>query len=391
MKKILFLIILHIFIFKSHSQSKIVIGEKFKIFSKTLNEEREYWISLPDNYNDTIYEPEKYPVTFFLDGDRHFQSLTGIHDFLSKGPYASLPEMILVGILTTKNRTRDLTPTSVKQAQTGKNFVFKDSGGNENFMIFLKNELLPKIEKDYRTNGYKTIIGHSFGGLTVLNTLFTEPKLFNSYIAIDPSIWWDDEYVLKKAINKLQNSNLEENSLYFSLAYEETIPENIAIEHENAINKFKNSLENLKSELNWKFQFLKEEDHGTISLPSEYYGLKFIYDGYQLPVKELASNTNLVTNLFDKLSKKMDFEIKPAESRIDWIASYCFKIGKPQEAIQLLKINLKNYPNSENVYTSLSNAYKKTGNNFDAKSILEKGLKLLPKSERIRYKIKELK
>src|SRR5690606_11906273 len=101
-------------------------------FSTVLNENREYWVYLPSNYTDTIYAPETYPVVYFLDGDRHFHSLTGIQDFLSVGPYASLPNMIYVGILTSKNRSRDLTPTKVIKPPTAKGFVFPNTGGNEN-------------------------------------------------------------------------------------------------------------------------------------------------------------------------------------------------------------------------------------------------------------------
>ncbi|MDY0780983.1 alpha/beta hydrolase-fold protein [Tenacibaculum sp. IB213877] len=383
MKKILLITILHLFIYKAYCQSKINIGEKYKIFSKVLNEEREYWVYLPENYNDTIYAPEKYPVVYFLDGDRHFHSLTGVHDFLSKGPYASLPQMIFVGILTTKNRSRDLTPTRVKESQTEKNFLFKNSGGNDLFIKFLKNELIPQIKNNYRTSGYKTMIGHSFGGLTVLNTWLTQPTLFNSYIAIDPSIWWDNEYILKIADNKLKNPKLEKTTLYFTLAHEETTIDNTAIEHENAIKKFKDKLGSLQSKINWKYQFLKEEDHGTISLPSEYYGLRFVYKGYQLPVKLVARQPSIMADQFQELSKRMNFNMKPAESRVDWIASYAFKNDQKEAAIKLLETNLSNYPYSENAYISLFKTYQKIKSTSKAEEIVKKGLKKFPNSKKI--------
>lgn len=387
----IFFILTLMFACKSYSQTKIEIGEKHTLFSTILNEEREYWVYLPPNYNDTIYAPEKYPVVYFLDGDRHFHSLTGIHDFLSKGPYASLPQMIMVGILTKKNRDRDLTPTNVNKPQLGKRFYFPNSGGNEKFMIFIEDELITTINSKYRTNGYKTLIGHSFGGLTVLNTILTKKNLFNSYIAIDPSIWWDDRYVLRKAKKKLKTLDFTGTTLYFVQAYTNPTPQDTARWHERAIVGFKNELEkNADNGLKWEYRLFKEDDHGTISLPSEYFGLKYLYKGYQAPVKMIANHPEMFTEAFEKLSKKMDFEIKPSEARVDWIASYCLRTKRADKAIELLKINQKNYPNSIHVYTSLGDCYAKIEDSKNAEIEYKKALKIDPSSEKTKEKLNKL-
>lgn len=382
-KNSLTLIILVIFGLKISAQTKIEIGEKHTIYSHTLEEEREYWVYLPKNYNDTIYAPENYPVAYFLDGERHFHSLTGVHNFLSKGPYASLPEMIFVGILNKDNyRDRDLTPTNVNKPQMGKRFNFPNSGGSEKFTNYIKNELIPEINKNYRTNDYKTLIGHSFGGLFVLNTLLTTPESFNSYIAIDPSVWWDDKYVLKKAKRVLKEKKFSKQTLYFAQAYNKPTPQDTARWHERAIVSFKEELEkNNKNDLKWTYRFFKEDDHGTVSLPSEYYGLRYIYNGYRLPVKMVANHPNIIQENFDKLSAKMNFKIKPAESRLDWIANYCLRTDRPEKAKELLLLNLKYYPNSPYALLHLGDFYKKTENLKKAKEHYKKALKLAPNLE----------
>ncbi len=366
-------------ILKTFSQTKIEIGEKHKLFSSVLNEDREYWVYLPKNYNDTIYAPEKYPVVYFLDGDRHFHSLTGIHNFLSEGPYASLPEMIFVGILNT-DRARDLTPTHVYQPEKGNRFNFKSSGGNENFMNFIKTELMPEINSKYRTNGYKTLIGHSFGGLTVLNTLLTQKSLFNSYIAIDPSVWWDERYVLKKAKTIFKDSTFYGNTLYFAQAYNKPTPQDTSRWHERAIKSFVNELELHSTHLlEWKYRFFEGDDHGTVSLPAEYFGLKYIFKGYQLPIKEVLKDPHLIKKTFDDLSEIMQFKMKPAESRIDWIATYCLQSDKLEEALELLKLNQYYYPESSHAYVALGDYYARLKDFKQANEQYKKALALNPK------------
>ncbi|HEX3386461.1 MAG TPA: alpha/beta hydrolase-fold protein, partial [Mucilaginibacter sp.] len=88
------------------------------------------------------------------------------------------------------NRMRDLTPTNVPPD--------KSSGGGEKFTDFIKTELMPHIDSIYPTASYKMLIGHSLGGLMAINTLINHPEMFNAYVAIDPSMWWDDRKLLNR-------------------------------------------------------------------------------------------------------------------------------------------------------------------------------------------------
>mgnify|MGYP003665881085 FL=1 len=150
--------------FQSFGQEieKIQIGTKFKMNSKFLNEERTYTVGLPKSYHTNL---KKYPILVLLDGDEHFQGVSGIVDQMNQGRnHGHIPEMIIVAIGNT-DRTRDFTPTN--------SIIFLDgvekpqyqstSGGSAAFLEFLEKELLVVIEKKYRTNSYKTLIGHSYG------------------------------------------------------------------------------------------------------------------------------------------------------------------------------------------------------------------------------------
>lgn len=322
------------------NSDKIEIGRKRRIYSTVLDEDREYWIYLPEDYDDTTYAPYSYPVLYLLDGDRHFHSLTGIQEFLSRGPYASLPEMIIVGVLNT-DRTRDLTPTRHHDSE-----LFPGNGGGERFMEFIEKELMPATAADYRTNGYRILVGHSFGGLTALHTLLTQPDLFNAYVAIDPSVWWNDRYLLKKARRTLDSLDLTGKVLYLAQADKRMLPQDTSTEHERMIRAFKATLDQAHNGLRWDYCFFENEDHGTVPLPAEYSGLRFIYQGFQSEVKKVADDPHLLMENYKNLSEKLGFEIQPAESLVDWIAEYCLRTDREPQAVALFRLNAALYPHS---------------------------------------------
>jgi predicted alpha/beta superfamily hydrolase len=156
--------------------SSIIIGTGFKIKSQILNEERQYWVHLPASYqNDLFYIQKRYPVLFLLDGQTHFHLVTGLVKSMSAEENEQIPEMIVVAITNT-DRTRDFTPDKSNQKQ-----------GSAAFLYFLQHELLPEIDKQFRTKPYRVLAGHSLGGLFAVES-FLKQSVFNAYVAIDPEL-----------------------------------------------------------------------------------------------------------------------------------------------------------------------------------------------------------
>jgi predicted alpha/beta superfamily hydrolase len=181
--------------------NQIVIGSKDTIYSKILNEQRKIWIYVPSSPSDTVFfkQSYRYPVIYLLDGDLHFSSVVGmIQQLSSVNGNTICPEMIVVGIPNT-DRTRDLTPTHIDSYLELDSTFCKNSGGGRKFISFIEKELMPHIDSLYPTAPYRIFIGHSFGGLTVMNTLIHHTNLFNAYIAIEPSMWWDNQKLLNEA------------------------------------------------------------------------------------------------------------------------------------------------------------------------------------------------
>jgi len=168
------------------------IGETVSIASTILKEKRELNIYLPQSYGKI--SDKKYPVIYLLDGsaDEDFIHVAGLVQFGSFSWINMLPESIVVGIANV-DRKRDFTfPTSIERDKK----EFPTTGGSEKFISFIKNELQPYINLNYSVTDEKTIIGQSLGGLLATEVLLKKPELFNNYIIVSPSMWWDDHSVL---------------------------------------------------------------------------------------------------------------------------------------------------------------------------------------------------
>src|SRR5690242_7971331 len=180
---------------KNEEQNKtrpFVLGVVEEIRSEVLAEKRTLNIYLPEGYNPN--DTTKYPVVYLLDGsaDEDFIHIVGLYQFNSFPWINRVPKSIIVGIATV-DRRRDFTyPTSIEADKKR----YPTTGHSEPFINFIQKELQPYIERNYRTSSSKTIIGQSLGGLLATEILLKRPGLFNQYIIVSPSIWWDNGSIL---------------------------------------------------------------------------------------------------------------------------------------------------------------------------------------------------
>lgn len=199
------------------SKKNLSIGDSVVIKSKLLKENRTLNIYLPASYANNT--KEKYPVIYLLDGslNEDFIHISGLVQFGSFSWIKMLPETIVVGI-SNIDRKRDYTfPTENKELLK----EFPTTGGSANFIEFVEQELQPFIEREYRVNDLKTIIGQSLGGLLATEILYKKPHLFNNYIIISPSLWWDDNSLFESKLPK----NLDDKSIYVGVGKEGEIME----------------------------------------------------------------------------------------------------------------------------------------------------------------------
>jgi predicted alpha/beta superfamily hydrolase len=195
------------------NDSLITIGKRYSVYSKILNEKRTYSVYLPPSYRSN--PNKKYFVAYVLDGGRNkFLEVTGIAQSMNSIPdlKMQIPELIIVSIENT-DRTRDFTPTHSLNYLDAENIAaFNSSGGAKAFTQFIGKELMPQINSSYRTQSKNLIIGHSLGGLFAINCLLESPELFNYYILIDPSWFWDHNYVGRRTRENFKNKNRSEGT-----------------------------------------------------------------------------------------------------------------------------------------------------------------------------------
>ncbi len=190
-----------------------VLGETQQFFSAALNETRTLNVFLPDGY---AAGNTRYPVIYLLDGSANedFIHIAGIVQFLTM--IKQLPPAILVGIANT-DRKRDFTfPTTVKKDKED----FPTTGGSEKFIRFLDKELKPYVQQHFRTNDTTTLIGQSLGGLLASEIVLKQPALFNNYVIVSPSLWWDQESLLKQARKLLTASRGVHASVFVTVGEE---------------------------------------------------------------------------------------------------------------------------------------------------------------------------
>src|SRR5882762_3087948 len=168
--------------------------QRLTLHSAVLNEDRTIWVRTPRGYEQGT---TAYSVLYLMDGPGHINEIGSTIDFLVDNN--RMPPLIVVGIANT-DRVRDLTPTHADiKNPDGTVTAFPTSGGADRFLDFIQTELIPEIEKRYRTAPYRIFAGHSFGGLLAIHALITRPDLFNAYIAVSPSLQWDDGHTLRRA------------------------------------------------------------------------------------------------------------------------------------------------------------------------------------------------
>ena len=128
--------------------SPVTIGQSFRLQSSVLKETREYQVAVPADYAES--DPNRFPVLYVLDGETHFVHTAAAAAFLEQN--GEIPEVIVVGVTSTV-RVRDFTQTDWPQVWVG-------GGGAARFKEFLASELIPTIERRYRTNGFRILSGH---------------------------------------------------------------------------------------------------------------------------------------------------------------------------------------------------------------------------------------
>jgi predicted alpha/beta superfamily hydrolase len=237
-----------------HKTIPLVIGETFTIDSRPLSETRRINVYLPPAYTEKT--ASRLPVLYMPDGGVHedFLHVAGLVQVLTANE--TMRPFILVGIENTQRR-RDLTGLT-ENAEDRK--IAPQVGGSEAFRTFIRTELMPEVKRRYRTTPEAAIVGESLAGLFVVETFFLKPELFDSYIAIDPSLWWNNEKLVRDAARRLEERPKLTKTFYFVSSGEERT---------DASRQLADALKKAApAGVHWRHETMPNEKHSTIYHPA---------------------------------------------------------------------------------------------------------------------------
>lgn len=290
-------------------------GSPIQLPSQVMGDTRTFWIHLPASYETA--SQQHYPVVYLLDGERLRVPFTGITDYLTGDVHAHLPDMIVVGIASA-DRALDFTPTHVPLEQQAPPFKFAESGGGDRYLEFLESELIPWVDHHYRTRPHRLLVGHSLGGLMTIHAASRKESSFQGYLAIDPSLWWDQQ----SAIDRWENEtpSLSNQRLFVATAAHPDNPNYAALDR--AQSRFGEWVKTHNTP-QIEIRRFPEDDHGSCVIPAMHRGLLFLFPDYKLEVRTVATQPELLTKHFQQFSEVMGSTWAPPEDVIDWFTSFC--------------------------------------------------------------------
>jgi predicted alpha/beta superfamily hydrolase len=359
----------------------IEIGEKLTISSKILDEDRQILIRLPKNYN---YSDTKYPVLYVLDGEFFFHQANSAVNFLSECSYIYnniIPEMIVVALVNV-DRNRDYTLTYAPN-QLGI-LYYPTSGKADRFLEFLEKELIPEIDNNYRTQPFRTLAGWSFGGLLTIHTFARKPGLFTAYLAISPSLWWDEDMYVSKFDSIFENYQFLPKKLTITCGTLEggNIGRSV---RDGFVPIMKNMI---PDDYQFNFVEIPDEGHSFVPYKAFYDGLVSVFSDYPMPLEKVNEGYESITKYFSELSEKYGYEIKVSEWAYMSLINDLNGKDKHTEAMEIARQYQSDYPHSPWAILLIGSTFEHMGNYDKAKENFELAIKIEkskpePDSERI--------
>ena len=322
-------------------QKEIVTGYELSVKSEVMNEDRKLLISLPVGYQTDKHK--RYPVLYTLDGDTHFQHISGTVDWLSNQAM-QIPRMIVVAITNT-NRGRDMTASHNK-------------GGAGAFSKFIETELIPFIDGQYRTEPFRILAGHSMAGHFALGVFNSSPQLFNAYIAMSPFFLQDrgETKLVDMLTAQLAREIAGNPFVYTSIGNEKRLMP--------AYKQLVSGLDEANDNVRWQSFVSDDDTHMSIPSNTINNALRFVFEPMRLsPRSDIAQQgVDAITRYYQDISKNIYEYTISAEPTINQLGYHIlFNDKAPEKALKVFRANAHLYPQSANAHDSLAEGYKRNG------------------------------
>ncbi len=335
---------------------------EIRLDSTSLGESREIYVRTPPNYDPA---GKKYAVVYVLDGERNFEYVASYLDYMYDTD--TYPEMIVTGVRNV-NRNRDYVPRADAN--------YADTGGADAFLNFVEDEWVAEIAERYSVNGERILVGHSFGGVFALHTLFSEPALFDAYVALGTSAWISDTVLYEEARAYFANPPDADAFVYMAVGEGDGGPTLPSSEELAAI-----FAESAPKELEWVFEVTPRADHfkNFATGMHEAFMAYFPAWGFQEEVLAQARKDGAsgISDWFTDKHKTLGSRFYPSWFDLGVAAFTLTQEGLGDEAISLLE-NLKPYhPTSAHVANFSATVLEINGHAEEALLEYERALEIV--------------
>jgi len=341
-------------LFAETAKPAVTLGQMSSLQSTVLNKTIPLSIYLPEDYDST---KQSYPVIYMMDSEyrARFAMLASTLDYMAD---SQIPASILVGV--------DLTEGNRVLLPTGQD---KDTKNTDAYVKFLETELLPHVDKNYRTAPFRTLFGGSNSGFFSVYTLLNNPKLFNNYFASSPSLRHISEAMQQKIKNGALKALSDKRSLH--VIYSDDDSESVA----NFVPDFSALLAKHKPQnLSYKVEELVNQGHVPAVDFTSF--LLALYPDYNAP--EDLDNLEKVKQHFAMLSKRYGYTMHPPMSLIFRLGAGFIRSKNTATAEQVFQYSLQLYPEDKRSYLGMGVVRRDQGNSKKAELLLEKALAIDP-------------
>ncbi len=336
-----------------------------EIASEYLNEDRVVTVSVPDDYGSV---EGNYPTLYVLDGEWIFDFAAGTVAFLSNDSLGHVPDMLVVGVPNT-DRARDLSVT------------LNPEDGYESFLNFLELEVMPLIDREYRTSGFNLLYGWSSGSAICGQFMARKPELFEAYLQSGAGIGPRSRDFLAEQIPKNSYKN---RFLYVNA--EGGTP------RANAVRDYSELIESLRPDgLRWKFEILEESTHLDVLPEGLQAGLSFVFSDFRVPGSIATSGSDAVVSYLEEVQSRYNVEVPIPSGAFVETASLMLHNGSAGEAVALLQHAVRLYPESAVVMSALGDVYAFANDYLKAGEAYESAMKKAGKNRALYLQNKSMR
>jgi predicted alpha/beta superfamily hydrolase len=351
--------------------------KEYTMPAKLIPTERKYWVSLPKDYNQTT---NRYPIIFLFDGNEEYLKNLMLFDIDQLTRYSEMPPCIIVGIIQ-RNRILDFGPLYAVKSNPN-----SDKVNGDKFFDFIKQELLPELNKNYRTQEFKVGIGHSLGGLFLLNSFTKDPEFFNGIVAVSPALEMDRDSTLFKNVETTLKSKINKQTFFCWASGTEGVNEVVFRPGSDALHKL--LVDNKNPAFKFNYIDLPGRTHTLTPIYSMLNALDFLFSSWNIakwyrglfydkdidPIIEYSTRKALMKKVYG-------FVEDPTEDRIqNNVGLQLLSAHKYELALPYLVKAVKSNPFDSSYHENLSMAEEKLKHYSQALTAIHAAIDNLDKS-----------